>query len=132
MTIVRQRPRPHGTGQVGDRVHIDTRLPGTSLARKVYSAPLDRLWQMPRAHRHNTSHHLLCLSGGSVIGTRAREGDPVDLTRLGAGESLFIAGRIAHQLLVEPGGVVASYFPPATWLSTNEDLVILDEDWFAR
>ena len=38
--------------------------------------------------------------------------------------------RLPHQMCMEPGSVMASYFPATTWLSKEEELEELDEDWF--
>lgn len=113
----------------GARVEVDWQVPGTRLGRKVYLAPLDRPYKMPNPHQHNTAHFFVCMAGQAAVAYRKPDGSIVREV-LEEGGIYWIPPGVAHQLRIEPGGILASYFPPQTWMNPDVGLRQIDEDWF--
>ena len=112
------------------RVEIYTQVPGTWLGRKVYFAPLASNWKLLNCpHRHKTGHVLVCIAGKGWLAYRELD-VPVRKQEMVPGYIYVVPSRLPHQMYIERGGIVASYFPPATWLSREEELEELNEDWF--
>jgi hypothetical protein len=124
-----RQTRPGQVSPDGVRITVDTRVPGTLLGRKVYQTPASATWKLDKPHRHNSTHHLLCFAGTCVVALREESDNPVRRIELSRGDSVLIASGVTHQLMLLPESIVASYFPPTTWISKNEELRILDESW---
>lgn len=127
--VVEHTPRLGVSGCDG-RVEVDTQVPGTKLGRKVYFAPFDRerkLLYCP--HRHNSGHMLVCIAGRAWLAYR-EPGEAVRTRQMVPGYICAVPPRLPHQMRMERGSVVASHFPAATWLSRDEELEQLDDDWF--
>lgn len=125
------KDRPGAVGADGTRVEVEVRVPYTAYGRKIYHTPATSSYRIPQAHVHTSPHLLMCLTGEAVIAYRPAPGSPVVRQPLRAGESWRVAGGVAHQLLLRPETVVASYFSPLSWLGHGEELEVLDEDWLA-
>jgi mannose-6-phosphate isomerase-like protein (cupin superfamily) len=126
--VVDCMPRTGASGSDG-RVEIDIAVPGTSLGRKVYFAPPEKPRKLPYPHQHYSAHLLVGVSGMTWIALRELD-QVVTKQQLTAGDAFTVPPGRPHQMLVEAGGIVASYFPAATWISREEELEQLDEDWF--
>lgn len=126
---VQIRPRVGRGGPPGTRVEVDWQVPGVGLGRKVYLAPPDRPFKMSSPHQHNSGHLLVCMSGQAVLAYRKADGSLV-WEVLEEGGIYWIPPGVPHQLRIEPGGILATYFPPQTWMNPEVGLKKFDEDWF--
>lgn len=126
--MIRQEARPGQEGLDG-RIEVDWRVPGAGLlGRKVYLVAEERPRRMARPHRHQTPHLLVCMAGRALLAYRA-PGEPAALVAMLPGHTYHVPSGLPHQLLMEPGAALASYFPTMTWVNPEEGIEELDEDW---
>jgi mannose-6-phosphate isomerase-like protein (cupin superfamily) len=125
---VKRSYRPGASGP-DVRIEVDPAVPGTGLGRKVYRTISGCKWKMACPHMHNSSHLLVCIAGRALVGVREQSGMIININ-LTAGDIYNIPPNKLHQMQILPFSIVGSYFPASTWLSTDEELEIANEDWF--
>lgn len=114
----------------GLKVETDLQVPLTTLGRWVFHAPHDACWSTPHPHLHDYPHTFLGVRGRCRLAYGQQGAEP-ERTVLAAGEVQPVPAGVAHQILLEPGAVVASYIPHLTWLRRPEVVTVTEEEWLS-
>lgn len=125
---IRVRDRSTASDGRGMTVAIDHQIPGTTLGRWVFHAPTDAPWSTPNPHLHDYPHDFVCIRGRCLLAYGPGDAEP-RRTLLMAGDVCHVRASVAHQLLLDPGAVVASYIPHDTWLRRPDVVELTHLEW---
>ena len=111
----------------GRHIDVDWQLPGMRQGRKTYRAG-SRPWQLIEAHRHDSAHHLLCLTGTAHVYV-AGDGR-AEIVELLPGGMVEIPAGVAHKIVLMPGGILSALMPATTWLGAYGEVQEVDDGVF--